>query len=124
MCHLFLKVFEVAPSFYMVELRKASGDSLEYHEVSQKHSQSFGFLFLSYLLLFILEVTLYIFDRMSKTRYRLKRCSFAGVFRQDWRILCGRAITKVTIAEAIRCLSFSSELEDIVWKSDNRSDNS
>ena len=35
MCWFFWKVFEVAPSFYMVELRKASGDNLEYHKVSQ-----------------------------------------------------------------------------------------
>jgi hypothetical protein len=27
-------VFEVAPSLYMVELRKSNGDTLEYHNVS------------------------------------------------------------------------------------------
>lgn len=30
-----LQVFQVAPSVYMVELRKATGDTLEYHKVTQ-----------------------------------------------------------------------------------------
>lgn len=31
--HPFLKVFEVTPSLYMVELRKSNGDTLEFHKV-------------------------------------------------------------------------------------------
>jgi hypothetical protein len=27
------QVFEVAPSLYMIEVRKAAGDTLEYHKV-------------------------------------------------------------------------------------------
>ncbi len=32
--YLCWQVFEVAPSLYMVELRKSNGDTLEYHNVS------------------------------------------------------------------------------------------
>lgn len=33
---LSLQVFEVAPSLYMVEVRKAVGDTLEYHKVNMR----------------------------------------------------------------------------------------
>ena len=31
---LVIKVYEVAPSLFMVDVRKATGDTLEYHKVS------------------------------------------------------------------------------------------
>ena len=32
----FFQIFEVAPSLYMVEVRKAGGDTLEFHKASNK----------------------------------------------------------------------------------------
>jgi hypothetical protein len=34
------QVFEVAPSLYMIEVRKAAGDTLEYHKVGTPHPTS------------------------------------------------------------------------------------
>jgi hypothetical protein len=35
------KVFEVAPSLFMVDVRKAAGDTLEYHKVSFFYTPEF-----------------------------------------------------------------------------------
>lgn len=35
-----LQVYEVAPSLFMIEVRKAAGDTLEYHKVSVYDSDS------------------------------------------------------------------------------------
>lgn len=38
LCQMLLQIFEVAPSLHMVELRKAGGDTLEFHKVLLLHS--------------------------------------------------------------------------------------
>lgn len=40
-----LKIFEVAPTFFMVDIQKAAGDASEYHKVSTRRltlSHSYG----------------------------------------------------------------------------------
>lgn len=44
MIYCWHQVFEVAPSLFMVELRKKGGDTLEYHNVSPCVQHSSGVL--------------------------------------------------------------------------------